>query len=245
MPMDQFQGLLQAMQVDAQLRLVNYFHGATLVYDAGLAQKIVARISRNLANKMSTTAGYKAVEGAKAAELIRSTVSEIMDAVTKAMSAHAASAGISDGIVGAVKDRATQLAVSAFGPAAMAQATPILSLLPVCPLMGSYMLASAPYFNTSDFVALAAGRNTLASVDEIERIAIGNVNPLRLYASRIIVESKINLRHQHRSDINEVMEQAGLRAKAAEAKTLKGRARKYVADHLTEPLKKKWRALRA
>lgn len=383
-PMDELDALLEAMRVDATLRLVNYFHGAELIYDAGFAQKIVARISANLSRKMATGAGYKAIEGGKAAELIRSTVSEIVAAVSKAMGAHAASAGISDRIMDAVKDRATELAVSAFGPTAVAQATPVLSLLPdtykaitksyaavegivkavhasryakvvavgspraaadavgtilerkaaylsatastslvnlgtsvatvatggisaaaevgtkvatlivdliaeltmfgielcefsagerllttlggwphqlliedglaadvfpvafnLCPLMGSYMLASAPYFNTSDFVTLAAGPHTLASVDEIQRIAVGKVNPLRLYASQIIVESKIKLRHTHRSDINTVMTQAGLRAEAAEARTLKGRAKKYVSEHVIEPLKRKWRALRA
>jgi hypothetical protein len=107
------------------------------------------------------------------------------------------------------------------------------------------MLGSAPYFNTSDFVTLAAGPDTLASVDEIQRIAVTKVNPLRLYASQFITDSKIKLRHQNRSDINKVMSEAGLRAEAAEKATLTGRAKAYLNQHILDPLKKKFASIRA
>jgi hypothetical protein len=384
MPLDEFNEALAAMQADASARLVNYFYGARLIYDAGMAGKILNKISRNLTQKAQTTGGHGAIEGAKALELIRSTVSTIMSAVDKAMGSKAADAGISATVLNTVAERATQLAISAFGPGFVAQATPFVGLLPgaysavtksyaavdgivkavhasryaavvkvgspraaadavagilkrkaaylsttastslvnlgagianaatsgiataadvsikiataivdliaeltlfaielyehvagertleilrgwdhelliqpgfaddvfpvafnVCPLLGSYMLASAPYFNTSDFVTLSAGRNVLASVDEIERIAVTKVNPLRLYASQIIAGSKITLTHDRRSDLAKIMREAVLRAQADEAKSLKGRAKAALNAHLVEPLKKKWQALRA
>jgi hypothetical protein len=113
----------------------------------------------------------------------------------------------------------------------------------VCPLLGAYMLASSPYFNTSDFVTLTAGPGTLASVDEIERIAVQKVNPLRLYASQIIAESKIQLTHDSRSDLRKIMSEAVYRAQSEEAKSLKGRAKAAVNSHVLAPLKKKWSAL--
>ncbi len=375
----EFNGLLKTMQVDATIRLVNYYHGAQLVYDAGLAGKIVARMSRTLGDKMGSSKGAAVVEGGKAINLIRSTVTEIMAAVEKAMGATASNSGISDKILGAVKERAVDLVTSAFGPSFVASATPIVSLLPdvykavtknyaavegivkavqahryakvvkigsprsaadavgtilerkaayltaqgatslvnlgtsvataatggisaaaevgtkvatlivdliaeitmlaiemyefaqgermlntintwphqllidddfaedlfpasfdICPLLGCYMLGSAPYFNTSDFVTLAAGPDSLASVDEIQRIAVTKVNPLRLYASQIINESKIKLKHQNRSDINKVMSEAGLRADAVEKASLTGRAKAALNQHILGPLKRKF-----
>ena len=382
MPMQQFDSLLQVMQTDATQRMVAYFYHARLIYDGGLAQKILGRLSANMARKVGTTQGQAVVEGAKALMLIRATVSEIMSAVNAAVGAQAASAGISDAIMSGVKDRATDLATKAFGPAFVAQAAPFIGLLPsaysavtksyaavdgivkaahanryahvvkvgapraaaeavgeilkrkaaylsttaatsitnfgasvataassgiataadlpikiatavvdliaeltmfalelyehaagdrtlemigswdhqllienefaadifpvafnVCPLLGSYMLASAPYFNTSDFVTLTAGPGTLASIDEIERIAVQKVNPLRLYASQIIVESKIRLTHDNRSDLRKIMSEAVYRAQSEEAKSLKGRAKAAVNSHILDPLKKKWSTL--
>jgi hypothetical protein len=382
MPLNQFDSLLEIMQADATQRMVAYYHHARLIYDGGLAQKILSKISANMARKVGTTQGQAVVEGAKALELIRSTVAEIMSAVNEAVGAQAASAGISDAILAAVKDRATELATKAFGPAFVAQAAPFIGLIPsaysavtktyaavdgivkathasryakvvkigapraaadavgdilkrkaayltttaatsvtnfgasvataastgiaaaldlpikiatavvdliaeltmfalelyehaagdrtlemigtwdhellienefagdifpvafnVCPLLGCYMLASAPYFNTSDFVALSAGPGTLASVDEIERIAVQKVNPLRLYASQIIAESKIKLTHDRRSDLKKIMDEAVYRAQAVEANSLKGRAKSAVNSHIVDPLKKKWASL--
>jgi hypothetical protein len=381
--LDEFGDALGAMQTDATLRLVAFFHHARLVYDPGLAGKIMSRISTRLAEKMTTADGHAAIEGGKAVELIRSTISEILELVAKAAGTASKDAGITSVVMSQVKDRAMELATGAFGNFA-AQAAPFVGLLPsayaavtksyaavegvvkavhasryaklvrvgspraaadaagtilqrkaaylsttattslinlgagianaattgiataadvsikvatkvtelvaeltmfaielfehaageqvlstiggwdhellieddfaedlfpvifdVCPLLGCYMLASAPYFNTSDFVTLSAGPGTLASVDEVERIAVNKVNPLRLYASQIIVESKVRLTHDNRSDLNKIMQQAGLRAQAVEAKSLKGRAKKAIAQHITEPLKKKWAALRA
>jgi hypothetical protein len=384
MPLRQFDEALGVMQTDATARLVNYFYGARLIYDPGMAGKILNKISLSLAQKAQTTKGHGVIEGAKAIELIRSTVSTIMSAVEEAVGSKAADAGISAAVLNTVAARATQLATSAFGPGFVAQATPFIGLLPgaysavtksyaavdgivkavhanryaavvkvgspraaaeavagilkrkaaylsttastslvnlgsgianaasagiataadvsikvataivdliaaltlfalelyehvagertleilrgwdhelliqpgfaddifpvafnVCPLLGSYMLASAPYFNTSDFVTLSAGPHVLASMDEIERIAVTKVNPLRLYASQIIADSKIRLTHEHRSDLARIMREAVLRAQAVEAKSLKGRAKAYLNAHLVEPLKRKWQALRA
>ncbi len=382
--MDKFDGILEAMQTDATQRMVAYFYHSRLIYDGGLAQKILNKVSANMARKMGTVKGQAVVEGAKALDLIRSTVSEIMSAVNDAMGATAASTGISDAIMSQVKARATELATKAFGPQFVASAAPFIGLIPsaysavtktyaategvikaahasrysqlvkvgspraaadavseilkrkaayltttaatsvtnfganvataassgvasalqlpiqiatavldliaeltmfaielyehaagarmlemigtwdhellienefagdifpvafnICPLLGSYMLASAPYFNTSDFVTLTAGPGMLASVDEIERIAVQKVNPLRLYASQIIAESKIKLTHDNRSDIRKIMDEAVYRAQAAEAKSLKGRAKAALNSHIVTPLKKKWAALRA
>lgn len=384
MPLNQFDGVLEAMQADATQRMVAYYYHARLIYDGGLAQKILSKISRNMAQKMGTTKGQAVVEGAQTLKLIHDTVAEIMSAVNEAVGKQAASAGISDKILAAVKDRATELAKQALGPSFVAQAAPFVGLIPsaysavtksyaavdgivkaahasryskvvkvgapraaaeavgeilkrksayltttaatsvtnfgasiataattgiasavdvpikiatavvdliaeltmfalelyehaagdrtlrmlgqwnhelliendfaadvfpvafnVCPLLGSYMLASAPYFNTSDFVTLSAGPGTLASVDEIERIAVDKINPLRLYASQIIAESKIKLTHDNRSDLRKIMDEAVYRAQAHEAKSLKGRAKKAAETHILEPLKRKWAALRA
>jgi 3D (Asp-Asp-Asp) domain-containing protein len=380
----QFKELLAIMQADATQRMVNYFYGAELVYDAGLAGKVLGKMSQRLGHAATGVKGRAAIEGARAINLIRSTVTEIMDAVEKAMNSHAAEAGVQASIMTAVKSRATVLATSAFGSSFVASATPFIGILPdaykaaknsyaaidgivtavhatryskvvkvgspraaadavsvilqrkaaylstkatsslinlgsgianaasqgiataadvgikiatlivdliaeltmfaieqyefatgerlleilgawdhelliqddfaadvfptafnACPLLGSYMLASAPYFNTSDFVTLSAGPNELASVDEIERIAVDKVNPLRLYASQIIAESKLGLTHTRRSDIDKIMKEAAFRAQAQEAKSLKGRAKAAANEHLLEPLKRKWRALRA
>jgi hypothetical protein len=113
-----------------------------------------------------------------------------------------------------------------------------------CPLLGCYLLGASPYFNTSDFVTLTAGATQLASVDEIERIAVKNVNPLRLYASQIITESKVKLRHEHRSDLNKIMEEAALRADAQEARSLKGRAKAAAERKIVAPIKNKIAQLR-
>lgn len=113
-----------------------------------------------------------------------------------------------------------------------------------CPLLGSYMLAATPYFNTSDFVVLTSAPGVLASVDQIQQIAVKNVNPLRLYASQIISESKVRLHHED-PVIDKVMQEATLRSDAVEAKSIKGRAKASLSKHILDPLKKKWQAWRA
>jgi len=54
-----------------------------------------------------------------------------------------------------------------------------------CPILGCYMLAT-PIFPTSSFVWLVTTEGNVSSVDEVSRIAIQHVNPLRLEASSII-----------------------------------------------------------
>jgi hypothetical protein len=54
-----------------------------------------------------------------------------------------------------------------------------------CPILGCYMLAT-PIFPTSAFVWLVAKDGYVSSVEEIERLAISHVNPLRLEASWLI-----------------------------------------------------------
>ncbi len=376
--MDEFHGALEAMQEDATLRLVNYYYGAKLIYNPGFAGKVINRISKQLGQKAQSLEGHKVIEGAKALELIQSTVSEIMKGVQKAMGSTASDSGISAAVMRTVGERATQLATSAFGPSFVAEAAPFIGLLPSaykavtkgyaaadgiykavhasrysevvkqgnpriaahacskilsrkakyltagaatsltnlgvgianaatggiataadvgtktatliidliaeltmfgieiyehsagekelqnlssvshslgisngileplvglcfnqCPLLGCYMLASAPYFNTSDFVVLLSDKHQLASVDEIERIAQQNVNPLRLYASQIIKESKVRLTHTTDTRLDKVMKEAVLRAEAVENKSLKGQAKAALNKHIVEPLKRK------
>ena len=376
--MDEFHGILELMRTDASARLVNYYYGAKLVYNPGLAGKIISRISKNMGQKAKSLETYQVVESTKALELIRSTVSDIMDGVQKAMGSTATDAGISATVMRSVGERATQLATSAFGATFVAEATPFIGLLPSaykavtksyaavdgiikavhasryaeavvqgnprlaaaachtilsrkakyltsgaatsltnlgmgianaastgiatavdvsvktataivdliaeltmfgiemyehsageqqlqsmaqsghvlgvdnklieplvglcfnqCPLLGCYMLASAPYFNTSDFVTLMSDKHEIASVDEIERIAQKNVNPLRLYASQIISESKIKLTHTKNEKLDKIMKEAVMRAEAAENKSLKGQVKQAINKHIVEPLKAK------
>lgn len=96
-----------------------------------------------------------------------------------------------------------------------------------CPLLGSYMLSAAPYFNTSDFVTLTSSPGQLASVDEIGRIAIENVNPLRLYGSQIIKESKLKLTHRD-PVFAQVMREAEMLATAKEEASLLGQAKRKI-----------------
>ncbi len=384
--MDEFHDMLELMQTDASLRLVNYYYGAKLVYDPSLATKIISRISKTMGQKAKALEDQnrQAIEGGKAVELIRATVTEIMQGVQKAMNGTATDAGISSTVMKSVGERATQLATNAFGASFVAEATPFIGLLPSaykavtksyaavdgiiksvhasrysetvkqgnprsaalacqkilsrkatyltagaatsltnlgvgianaasagiasaadvgiktataivdliaeltmlgiemyehsagereldnmasinhvlgidngileplvglcfnqCPLLGCYMLASAPYFNTSDFVTLLSNKHEIASVDEIERIAQENVNPLRLYASQIIRESKIKLTHTKNADLDKIMKQAVLRAQADEAKSIKGQITNAINTHIVEPLKQKVAGLMA
>ena len=89
------------------------------------------------------------------------------------------------------------------------------------------MLSAAPYFNTSDFVTLTSSPGELASVDEIGRIAIENVNPLRLYGSQIIKDSKLKLTHRDRV-FAAIMREAEMLATAKEAQSLIGQAKRKV-----------------
>ena len=103
--------------------------------------------------------------------------------------------------------------------------TLFLSIYNGCPLLGAYMLSAAPYFNTSDFVTLTSSPGQLASVDEIGRIAIENVNPLRLYGSQIIKDSKLKLTHRD-PKYAAVMREAEMLAKAKEEQSLLGQTKR-------------------
>ncbi len=96
-----------------------------------------------------------------------------------------------------------------------------------CPLLGAYMLSAAPYFNTSDFVALTSSPGQLGSVDEIGRIAVENVNPLRLYGSEIIKASKLKLTHRDKI-LAAVMREAEMLATAKEEQSFMGKAKRKV-----------------
>lgn len=63
-----------------------------------------------------------------------------------------------------------------------------------CPILGCYMLAT-PIFPTSAFVWLVTTEGNVSSVDEIERVAIGHVNPLRLEASWIIANATFTMQN--------------------------------------------------
>jgi hypothetical protein len=63
-----------------------------------------------------------------------------------------------------------------------------------CPVLGCYMLAT-PIFPTSAFVWLTAKDGYISSVDEIERLAISHVNPLRLEASWLIRKASFKMRN--------------------------------------------------
>lgn len=381
LPQEEFQELLREMQLDATLRLVNFFHGAMLHYEPTTVQKFMTRMARKGADKLSNKG--PAPTAPQAAKLLHDIMAKVMEGVAKAMEKHTQGVGISAAIMQPVASAAFHLIKDQFEPSKVAGKIPFVSLLPdtykavtstyaavdgivravhasryakavkigspraaaeavsvilerkaawltakagtsitnlgmgiadaaslgvasglevagktatmvvdliaeltvlamelyefaagkqlletvnrfphelliaddiaddifpvafnASPILGSYMLASAPYFLTSDFVYLTAGKGMIASVDEVERIARENVNPLRLYASQIITESKIKLTNRIREDADDAMKQAGLRAEAAEPKSLKGRAKAKVNKHIVEPLKRKLRKLR-
>ena len=106
-----------------------------------------------------------------------------------------------------------------------------------CPLLGAYMLSASPYFNTSDFVTLTAGPGQLASMDEISRIATEKVNPLRLYGSQIIKESKLKLTHRD-PVFAAVMREAEMRATAKEEQSFISKAKRKIKGFFSRRLGK-------
>ncbi|MGH7460608.1 MAG: hypothetical protein ACREMA_06220, partial [Longimicrobiales bacterium] len=68
-----------------------------------------------------------------------------------------------------------------------------------CPVLGCYMLAT-PIFPTSAFVWLVAKDGCISSVDEIERLAISHVNPLRLEASWLIRKATFKMRNPENAE---------------------------------------------
>jgi hypothetical protein len=78
----------------------------------------------------------------------------------------------------------------------------IVNMFKGCPALGCYMLAT-PIFPTSAFVCVMSSPTALASVDEIERVAIGHVNPLRLDASWLIWQSSFTMSNPGSKEAND------------------------------------------
>ena len=84
-----------------------------------------------------------------------------------------------------------------------------------CPILGCYMLAT-PIFPTSAFVWLVTTEGNVSSVDEIERIAIGHVNPLRLEASWIIANATFSMENPENPSVDSELTKA-IKASAGDA----------------------------
>jgi hypothetical protein len=84
-----------------------------------------------------------------------------------------------------------------------------------CPILGCYMLAT-PIFPTSAFVWLVTTQGNVSSVDEIERVAIGHVNPLRLEASWIIANATFSMKNPENPSVDNELTKA-IKASAADA----------------------------
>lgn len=76
-----------------------------------------------------------------------------------------------------------------------------------CPVLGCYMLAT-PIFPTSAFVWLVTTEGNVSSVDEIERVAIGHVNPLRLEASWIIKNATFTMQNPENPAVDSELRKA-------------------------------------
>jgi len=78
----------------------------------------------------------------------------------------------------------------------------VVKMFKGCPVLGCYMLAT-PIFPTSAFVYLMSKPGAIASVDEVERVAIGHVNPLRLEASWLIRQSAFTMSNPESKEAND------------------------------------------
>lgn len=78
----------------------------------------------------------------------------------------------------------------------------IVRMFKGCPVLGCYMLAT-PIFPTSAFVYLMSKTGSIASVDEVERIAITHVNPLRLEASWLIRQASFRMENPESRESND------------------------------------------
>jgi hypothetical protein len=76
-----------------------------------------------------------------------------------------------------------------------------------CPILGCYMLAT-PIFPTSAFVWLVTTDRHISSVDEVERVAIRHVAPLRLEASALIRDATFKMRNPENPAADENIRQA-------------------------------------
>jgi hypothetical protein len=78
----------------------------------------------------------------------------------------------------------------------------VVKMFKGCPVLGCYMLAT-PIFPTSAFVYLMSKPGGIASVDEVERVAIGHVNPLRLEASWLIRQASFTMSNPESKEAND------------------------------------------
>ena len=76
-----------------------------------------------------------------------------------------------------------------------------------CPILGCYMLAT-PIFPTSSFVWLVTTEGNVSSVEEVSRIAIQHVNPLRLEASSIIAGATFTMENTENANVGSAIQQA-------------------------------------
>lgn len=84
-----------------------------------------------------------------------------------------------------------------------------------CPILGCYMLAT-PIFPTSAFVWLVTTEGNVSSVDEVERVALGHVNPLRLEASWIIANATFTMKNPENPAVDNEVTKA-IKASAGDA----------------------------
>jgi hypothetical protein len=91
-----------------------------------------------------------------------------------------------------------------FGP------TTLKDMFNKCPLLGGYMLAT-PLIPTSAFVWLITKEYNVSSVEEVSRVAIDHVNPLRTEGSWVVCESPFELRNPTNETSDKAMREARLR----------------------------------
>ena len=80
-----------------------------------------------------------------------------------------------------------------------------------CPLLGAYMLAT-PIIPTSAFVWLVTQQGYVSSMDEVERIVISHVNPLRLEVSWLVCNAPYDLTNPGNETMNSAMQDAKTRS---------------------------------
>ncbi len=111
-------------------------------------------------------------------------------------------------------------AVVNFGPDTLKQ------MFNACPLLGAYMLAT-PMIPTSAFIWLITKDYQVSSVEEVQRVAVDHVNPLRVEASWVVCESPFSLENQNNETASRAMKDARLRNEVLN---------KSVAEKLVEKL---------
>lgn len=97
-----------------------------------------------------------------------------------------------------------------------------------CPLLGAYMLAT-PIIPTSAFIWLITTNYQVSSVEEVNRVCVDHVNPLRREASWVVCESPFELRNSSNLKMNAGMKEARLRNEALNKSVFS-----KIADKLTQ-----------